>query len=258
VTLDENLRTIRGILSNSNLELFPNSVPTKWNSIDLPLILVPLEFLRHHVVETARRLTELISRVEQVERTVAAGANVTDLQIQIKQLHSCNTALIMLERRWHFQSDLGSDILEFLNMYKKVGSHYNNISIERLNMSDADKDFRSIDSQAGFQKRVANASEYDLKVLSRRIGNQFTAVCIYRALISSNSLTSSKVFNLITQYDAQANVKIAKATLSDSSSMKTIAALTLVFLPATFICVRIAFSPCLVLLISSRYGTVFL
>ncbi|KAJ9656087.1 hypothetical protein H2201_008659 [Coniosporium apollinis] len=83
-----------------------------------------------------------------------------------------------------------------------------------------------LDSNAGLQSRLSRTSEYDLGVLPRRIGNQFTAV-----------------FNLIAQRDTKATIKLAKdsgkiaeATLKDSSSMKTIAAMTLVFLPATFIC----------------------
>jgi hypothetical protein len=64
----------------------------------------------------------------------------------------------------------------------------------------------------------------------------------------------NKVFNFIAQHDAQATIvlaeqsttiikqsnTIAQATLSDSTAMRTIATMTLIFLPATFICVSIA------------------
>ncbi|RPA81944.1 hypothetical protein BJ508DRAFT_361560 [Ascobolus immersus RN42] len=43
------------------------------------------------------------------------------------------------------------------------------------------------------------------------------------------------VFNLVTQRDAQTNTAIAAETKKDSRSMKTIAALTMVFLPGTFV-----------------------
>jgi len=47
------------------------------------------------------------------------------------------------------------------------------------------------------------------------------------------------VFNLVTQQDSAVNVKIASKALEDSSSMKTIAALTMVFLPGTFVAVSL-------------------
>ena len=43
-------------------------------------------------------------------------------------------------------------------------------------------------------------------------------------------------FNQVTQYDSRTAVEISQATRADSAAMKTIAALTLVFLPPTFIC----------------------
>ena len=48
----------------------------------------------------------------------------------------------------------------------------------------------------------------------------------------------SKVFNLVTQQDSSANVDIARDMKRDSASMNTIAALTMIFLPGTFVFVR--------------------
>lgn len=42
-----------------------------------------------------------------------------------------------------------------------------------------------------------------------------------------------QVFNLVTQQDSETNTSIARATRDDSSAMKIIAALTMIFLPAT-------------------------
>jgi hypothetical protein len=44
-------------------------------------------------------------------------------------------------------------------------------------------------------------------------------------------------FNMVTQRDSQASVRISEAVLSESSAMKTVAMLTLAFLPATFVAV---------------------
>lgn len=66
-----------------------------------------------------------------------------------------------------------------------------------------------------------------------------------------------QIFNLMAQSDTQASINIAissskdneymqniaDATLRDSSSMKTIAILTMVFLPGTFVCVNRKLNP---------------
>jgi hypothetical protein len=44
----------------------------------------------------------------------------------------------------------------------------------------------------------------------------------------------TQIFNLLARGDAQANIDIAKAVMHDSTSMKTVAIMTMVFLPATF------------------------
>jgi hypothetical protein len=46
-----------------------------------------------------------------------------------------------------------------------------------------------------------------------------------------------QAFNMVTQKDSQATVRISEAALSDSTAMKTVAVLTLAFLPATFVSV---------------------
>lgn len=50
---------------------------------------------------------------------------------------------------------------------------------------------------------------------------------------SRKDIAMNLVFNLVTQQDSETNTSIARATRDDSSAMKIIAALTMVFLPAT-------------------------
>lgn len=45
----------------------------------------------------------------------------------------------------------------------------------------------------------------------------------------------SKVFNLVTQQDATTSTAIAEEAKADGAAMKTIAAMTMVFLPGTFL-----------------------
>ena len=193
-------KIIRGIAIHDKLNVFPRCVPEKWKEdVDVALVLLPLEFLQEHVYQTGKQLADLISRVEDVERIVKRGAEIGKLKEQIQNLHSCNTDLIKLERRWRFQSDLSSAIVNFFNRYKSESSNLNSVTINRLHLEagsefqinqlgkeknvDAtslqnDIDFIRMNTKVCFQKRLASASKYDLDVLSRRIENQFTAVCI--------------------------------------------------------------------------------
>lgn len=70
-----------------------------------------------------------------------------------------------------------------------------------------------------------------------RLLNEITLVgsSIYAPLITWLSL--AKAFNTVAQYDSRISVQIGQAAQSDSAAMKTIAFLTLAFLPATFISV---------------------
>ena len=54
---------------------------------------------------------------------------------------------------------------------------------------------------------------------------------------------SHQAFNTIAQYDSKIMVRISEAVQNDSAAMKTIAVLTLTFLPATFVSVGRLDSP---------------
>jgi hypothetical protein len=52
---------------------------------------------------------------------------------------------------------------------------------------------------------------------------------------------STQAYNRITQRDSKVMLDISSATKSDSKAMKTVALVTMVFLPATFTSVRLNF-----------------
>ncbi|TAQ88905.1 hypothetical protein B7494_g2752 [Chlorociboria aeruginascens] len=223
-------------------------LPASWKESNLPMIIVPIIILRHHIRFSSKALESLTNRVQKIEQNVAAAAvEQIDFNRIIRDLHLCNTDLIKLERRWRFETHLASAIREFLTTYKQPPNRRQEISFSQCRIEGTsftintgseedtgmnnkfalqnDTFFKKLDSDSMLQNRLSDASEYDLSVLPRRIQNQFTAV-----------------FNLIAQRDTKATIdlatnshKIAEATLQDSSSMKTIAAMTLIFLPATFI-----------------------
>lgn len=73
----------------------------------------------------------------------------------------------------------------------------------------------------------------------QRLENEITLVS-YSIDGSIRRALREKAFHTIAQYDSQISVQIGQAAQYDSAAMKTISFLTLAFLPATFISVRIS------------------
>jgi hypothetical protein len=94
-----------------------------------------------------------------------------------------------------------------------------------------------ISKELGLLGKLVNAATKDLQILPQRIDNLITAASFPR-LSSFPHTNTPQLYNLSNQRDAKASVDLARAALNDSSSMKTIAVITLVFLPATFPCVK--------------------
>lgn len=216
---DDDTRTFKSFLVYSDPDFSGlcrsiDFISDYWKKTDLPMVVMPLVLLRHQVQQTSRKLADVIRRVEEVESAVTASSQTVDFNDLVQKLHSCNTDLIKLERRWHFQDKLASSIQEFINSYKSpINSQSNNFSgctfqgpvdfhhegqtetnpvhaIEPQN----DTYFRKLDSDSTLQGKVSRASEYDLGVLPRRVSNQFTAVrpLLVRYAQSVQLLTCSK------------------------------------------------------------------
>jgi hypothetical protein len=183
-------------------------IPYDWRMTDLPMVIVPLAILRHQVQQTSRRLADLIRQVEEVESTVAAGSQTADFNDLVQKLHSCNTNLIKLERRWHFQDKLACCIQDSIDVYKSPMTRTQNIEFsncnfeittfnmhndgrtEKMPAGDFQNDtyFKKLDSDSTLQGKLSRAAEYDLSVLPRRISNQFTTVRLPLAEFSVTKL----------------------------------------------------------------------
>ena len=186
-------------------------LPSVWKSTDLPMIVVPLAFLKHHVQRTSAELLTLISHVEEVEGMVVARSEDINFERLIKILHSCNTRLVKLQRRWHFETELASLLKEFVDNFEKPKPNSTQINVSGLNMGTDShcyilnnglstganasfsgvregKDFRTLESNVVLQMRLSMASEYDLSVLPRRIQNQFTTVRIMKKNLIGHEL----------------------------------------------------------------------
>ncbi|KAH0282854.1 hypothetical protein M436DRAFT_84896 [Aureobasidium namibiae CBS 147.97] len=180
-------------------------------------------YISRHIDQTLNKLDSLISIVEDVERVVQGASDSTILADLIKQLHLCNVQHVRLQRRWAFQKQLMATVNEVLS-----SENYTNLLGILL-----ERDFEKMKKEMGYRNRLVQAAETDLAVLPRRIENQFTA--LYNLSNQRDAKASVKIAEESAQV-AKESARIAQATLNDSSSMKTIAVMTLIFLPATFAC----------------------
>lgn len=104
----------------------------------------------------------------------------------------------------------------------------------------------TIDAILAHHGRVVSllAAGADLQGTGASVGNR---LLFYRDMLRSLSLRSASnrnrlqneiglAFNTVAQYDARISLDIGRAAQADGAAMRTIAFVTLVFLPATFVC----------------------
>ena len=96
-------------------------IPREWIEPDLPLALLPLNFLVQHVQDVSRTLASLKNLVLLVEEEVASCKEITTDQPNFKdligRLHRYDTGTIKLHRRWHFQCMLANAICELVELH---------------------------------------------------------------------------------------------------------------------------------------------
>lgn len=174
-------------------------VDSAFANSNLSMLVVPMVILQDHIRYTRSALLDLIQNIEDVEQQVTVvRPDSIDHSKLIRTLHSCNAALIKLERRHRFETRLASALQECVAVYKVPGAGAQlttgpiHIAGEahvvftsqggmgkpqdsRLIHSEA---FKELDSEISFLARLSRNIEYDLSVSPRRIENQFTAVSI--------------------------------------------------------------------------------
>lgn len=217
---------IKGVYTYNDPQYEPSrilageTIQSGWMSAGLHIISLPQAFLKAHSAQTAKSLAVIVGKVNFVEKTLSELPPITDSSETSplhgfaplsRTLHTCSTALMNLERRSKFESGLIKSIEAVITARYKgdPGTPWGPIEIQR---------------------NMIAMREYDFEVLPKRIQEQ-----------------RSTIFNLIVQHNQQVNLeigranveiaessrRIAEATMSDSASMKTIAILTMVFLPGT-------------------------
>ncbi|KAI9773483.1 MAG: hypothetical protein M1835_006160 [Candelina submexicana] len=151
----------------------------------------------------------------------AAAAEHTAL---VKDLHLCEGLLIMFERIVEFQ-------VRWIEFMQKQHDTLNEL---RLGTSIL-RDMKQIDRPGNH--KVTTSLELSASFSRERLEQ-------VRTLKSRIQIQLSVVANLIAQNDSRTNISVAEAsrqiaieTKRDSNAMKTIAALTMIFLPGTFVAV---------------------
>lgn len=173
-----------------------------WRSTGLQIINLPSAFLRQHSSWMERQLARIIERIGNVETALFDARHPPDLPNLNHALHTCSTRLVVLERR------------------SKLEKH----TIDAIETVCQDSRQGSVPWPAlAPLKNAVNGRDFEFESLPRRIMNA-------RATINTLINQRSQAMNLEI---AESSQRIAEATLSDAASMKTIAVLTMLFLPGT-------------------------
>lgn len=114
---------------------------------------------------------------------------------------------------------------------QQADSHLLNINVAiatAIGIRDAQAKFHDfLSTPILFRQPVEDAIKYVIDSMEKQ-------KMLFLNYKSRKDSTMSLVYNLVTQSDAANNIELAKSMKSDSTSMNSIAALTMLFLPGTF------------------------
>jgi len=183
------------------------SPPPLWSTIDLPIVLLPLEFLLRHVQQVSKTLAKLTTEVSCIEEIVISG-NISPAHSEqfastfkglIKRLHICSREIVKLRRRWHFQMTLARTIVELIETHDPqivaarrnitnqmnisgdvhfgsgIVNFGNDVNDDNKTLTES-REYRQLFSVASLQHKLSHSLEYDLDVLPTSIANQSNAV----------------------------------------------------------------------------------
>lgn len=173
-----------------------------WRTEGYQIISMPSAILRVHSAWMARQMSHTLRQLQAIEEALA-GPYLQDFSLLQRTLHLCQDEVLNLERRSEFESLIIAAIENVVgkSKYSKNGSWP-----------------ALAPAKAAIQLRRA-----ELAVIPRRI--ESARIAINDTIMQRTQLQSLLI--------AQSTQRIAEATMNDSASMKTIAILTMIFLPGT-------------------------
>lgn len=192
-------------------------------------MVLPIKILQRHCVATRKSLVMLAKEVTKTEERIAEGKVPTNTEEDNKLLNEMNLRHMKIHRRWNFELELGASILQY---FDKSASRDG--SKRKHNVLGCMKSMRD---EVERELRYSKTLQYDFDTIPRRIRNQSKA--IFNLMIQRDNQLNltiaehSRRLNKVNTEIATSSAKIAEESRRDSASMKTIAVLTLLFLPAT-------------------------
>lgn len=236
VSYDRQSRTTMAILHNisDKDELGPGKLKTLFSSLNSQVVhpmIIPVLLQEWQSVWNTMDYINYLSETQSLEKQTGqspwlkdAGEedpNPFDLDFQdvVGQLNRCSV-----------------DVQLSTNNGQQILAQLNNMRTAILELEEAD----SSDTEPSLHKASTSLiRQIDYLIISRQ-----SSLTDFSMLHQRLQIQLSVVYNFIAQRDNKLNVKIAKNSIAvaleskrDSSSMMTIAVLTMVFLPATFVSV---------------------
>ncbi|KAK5720497.1 hypothetical protein LTR17_014973 [Elasticomyces elasticus] len=199
--------------------------------------ILPINILVHHVEETLGYVQRLSREMTSTEKRLADGDMNLENNGDYKLLNRLNLEHIRLQRRSDFELELAANLVKYIDEYHRMCS-----ALWEGGTSYIEDMREKIEQQMRYSEQV----QRDLDLLPRRIKNQSKTISnfiIQRdnklniSLAESNRKIAeeSRRDNLLNLEMAAATAQVAEQTRQDSAAMKTIAVLTLTFLPGTAI-----------------------
>lgn len=201
---------VKGLYVHSSTVFDPTAmmkreiIPSEWRATGLQIISLPLAIARSHGAYVTQKLDAAATELSIIENTLASPMQHPSIThaVSIRSLSGLGTLLMDLERRSAFQEQVLTAIEAFWATNRQG-------TLPAAPLAP----FRS----------QRDTWAYDLSTLPSRLANARSTIA---ALISQQ--------NERAQLEVAASSQlIAEATLSESHSMRTIAIITMIFLPAT-------------------------
>ncbi|KAK4903463.1 hypothetical protein LTR27_000394 [Elasticomyces elasticus] len=222
--------TSHGILTS---QVYHNRHP----KVPRDFAILPINILVHHVEETLGYVQRLSREMTSTEKRLADGDMNLENNGDYKLLNRLNLEHIRLQRRSDFELELAANLVKYIDEYHRMWS-----ALWEGGTSYIEDMREKIEQQMRYSEQV----QRDLDLLPRRIKNQSKTISnfiIQRdnklniSLAESNRKIAeeSRRDNLLNLEMAAATAQVAEQTRQDSAAMKTIAVLTLTFLPGTAI-----------------------
>jgi len=199
--------------------------------------ILPFNILKRHISQTLTHTQDLSRSIVSTEKRISEGKIKLEDNADFKLLNRLNLEHGRLQRRSQFEIELGTNLLKYLDSYQSL---WQSLWEGGTGFIDDMKD--KVEQQLRYSDQVRK----DLEMMPRRIDNQSKAMSNYIirednrlniqiAKSSQRIAEQARTDNMLNLRLAKATARVAEETRQDSSAMKTLALVTLTFLPATAI-----------------------